>query len=129
MKKIAVVFVILSILLLLCGCDTYYFDYENLKETVQKIEIIDYDSFTREERLLKVLVESDRNQFLLELSQIEYHFFLGDPPTTKGYAIKLYYKNNDCEIITWAGTTKQGFIKCDKELFEEMLREYYPNRG
>lgn len=127
MKKIAVVFVILSILLLLCGCDTYYFDYENLKETVQKIEIIDYDSFTREERLLKVLVESDRNQFLLELSQIEYHFFLGDPPTTKGYAIKLNYKNNDCEIITWAGTTKQGFIKCDKELFEEMLREYYPN--
>ena len=57
MKKIAVVFVILSILLLLCGCDTYYFDYENLKETVQKIEIIDYDSFTREERLLSSRIE------------------------------------------------------------------------
>ena len=124
MKKIAVVFMILLMLLSLCSCSTYYFDYENLKGTVQKIEIIDYDSFTREERLLTVIAESDRNQFLMELSQIEYHFFLGDPPTTKGYAIKLIYQDDD-EIVTWAGTTKQGFIKCDKELFEEMLRKYY----
>ncbi len=90
MKKIAVVFMILLMLLSLCSCSTYYFDYENLKETVQKIEIIDYDSFTREERLLTVIAESDRNQFLMELSQIEYHFFLGRPANYK----RLCYKIN-----------------------------------
>lgn len=124
MKKVAVALVILLTLISLCGCK-YRFDYEELVKNVQKIEIIDYDSFSKEEKLLTIISKSDHNQFLLDLSQIEYNYFLGDPPTVKGYCIKLIYPNDDYEIITWAGTSKQGFIQCNKSLFDEMLQKYY----
>ena len=128
MKKVAAILVVVLLLFSLSGCDnTYHFDYDELKETVQKIEIIDYDALTKEERLLTVISESEQDQFLKDLSQIEFYHAFGDPDTPKGYSIKLIYNNYDYEIITWSGTTKNRFLNCVNKLFEEMLSKYYPN--
>ncbi len=125
-RAFLIVLVVLLILSSLCGCnDSYYFDYEDLKEKVQKIEIIDYNVNTQEEKLLTTIPESNQDQFLRDLSEIRYNFFLGAPSLVTGPCVKLIYKNNDYEIITWGGTSKDGRIQCPKEVFEEMLKKYY----
>ena len=124
-KALLMVIIVVLMLFSLCGCfDPYYFDYEDLKEKVQKIEIIDYDSDTQEEVLLVAISETEQDQLLLRLSELEYHYVLGDPLSPKGTCVKLNYKNNECEIISYAGSTHNGFIQCDKTLFEGMLKKY-----
>ncbi len=126
MKKLIALCLMLTLVLVsLTACDPYYFDYDDLKAKVQMIEIIDYNADTQEEKLLTVISESDQDQFLRDLSEIKYNFFYGPPALAMGPCIKLIYKNNDYEIITWAGSSKQLIINCPKEEFEEMLKKYY----
>ncbi len=128
MKKLAIVLVLLLILLSLCSCvREYHFNYEELKENVQKIEIIDFNSDNYEEQTLMVVSESDQDKLLLDLSQLDYYYYLGDPELGAGHCIKLFYKNNEVEIISWRDTSKQGFIKCNREKFDEMIQKYLDN--
>lgn len=127
MKRVAVVLVVVIMLISLCSCVKYYhFNYEDLINNVQTIEIIEYDANTNQEQLLAVISDENKEQFLLSLSQLEYHYRFGDPISPEGLCIKLTYNNSECEIINHAGSTNNGFIKCDKTLFEEMLQKYLP---
>lgn len=130
MKKIAIILALLLILLSLCSCvKEYHFDYKELKDTVQKIEIIDFNSTTYEECTLIVVSESDQDRLLLDLSQLEYHYYWGDPELASGHCLKLFYKNNEVEIISWSDTSKQGFIKCNREKFYDMIQKYLGNQN
>lgn len=124
MKKVAVALVILLTLISLCGCK-YRFDYEELVKNVQKIEIIEYNSETEEEKLLTTIAESVQKELLLDLSELDYSYFYGPPKWPDGRCIKLIYTNDSFEIISWYGTTKKQLIKCNQISFEEMLQKYY----
>lgn len=126
MKKVTVILVVLVMLITLCGCE-YSFNYEELSQNVQTIEIIDYSPLTEEETLLTVISESDRNAFLEDLSQLKYKLFYGQPEKPYGQCIKLIYTNGDIEIIGWRATTKRSTLSCDKDLFEKMLKKYSSN--
>lgn len=127
MKKVAIVLAVLLVLFSLCGCEnTYHFNYEQLQENVQTIEIIEYNAYTEEESVLLVISEAEQEQLLLDLSQLEYHYFLGAPYLETGKCLKLTYKDNDYEIVSWRGSTKDKRIKCNEKLFEEMIQKYLP---
>lgn len=127
MKKVAVLSVILTMLLLLCGCGSFnYFNYDDLINKVQSAEIIEYNSDTNEEQSLFIIPNSDLQLILQDLSQLEFRYtFLGSPELATGLCIKLNYKNNDCEIVTFLGTSKDKRIQCNQGRFEEMLQKYY----
>ena len=120
MKKVFVI--ILSVILLFClsACDPtyYYFDYNELTETVDRIELIRYDNSdakdyltVKEERLLsfdfekmeilQILPEEDEEDFLLSLAGEEVVFLVGgkymDSP--QGLCVRLVYENGDFEIF------------------------------
>ena len=124
MKKVAVVLILLLTLVSLCGCK-YRFDYEELVKNVQKIEIIEYNSETEEEKLLTTIAESVQKELLLDLSELDYSYFYGPPARPDGRCIKLIYYNDSFEIVSWYGTTKNRLINCNQISFEEMLRKYY----
>ena len=121
MKKVFII--ILSVILLFClsACDPtyYYFDYNELTETVDRIELIRYDNSNakeyltvKEERLLsfdfekmeilQILPEEDEEDFLLSLAGEEVVFLVGgrymDSP--QGLCVRLVYENGDFEIFT-----------------------------
>ena len=125
MKKVAVLSVILSMLLLLCGCGSFnYFNYDDLINKVQSAEIIEYNSDTNEEQSLFIIPNSDLQLILQDLSQLEFRYtFLGSPELATGLCIKLNYTNNDCEVVTFLGTSKDQRKQCNHERFEEIHRK------
>lgn len=126
MKKIAIILIVLVMLTILCGCE-YSFNYEELIQNVQTIEIIDYSPITEEETLLTVISESDRNALLMDLCQLKYRLYYGPPEKPYGQCLKFTYVDGNIEIVGWRATTEHSTISCDKVLFEEMLSKYYPN--
>ena len=128
MKKAAITLALLLVLVSLCGCkNEYHFDYEDLKEKVQKVEIVEYNSDTEEETLLSTISSSNQDQFLLDLSRLEYHFIWGTPIDPDGVCLKLIFKNGDSEIIGWCGTTKHKLILCNQEEFDTLVQNYLAN--
>ncbi len=125
MKKPMIVIILALCLISFCGCvENFYFDYESLQNNVESIEIIEYSSDTQKEVLLVSIGKAEQEQLLRRLSELEYFYVWGDPLSPEGICIKLNYKNNESEIVSYAGTTQNGFIKCDKTLFEDMLQNY-----
>lgn len=126
MKKVAAILVVVLLLFSLSGCE-YSFNYEELIQNVQTIEIIDYSPITEEETLLTVISESDKSLLLMDLCQLKYQLFYGPPEKPYGQCVKLTYVDGNIEIIGWRATTERSTISCDKVLFEEMLSKYCPN--
>ena len=130
MKKVTMCVCIFLLLLVLTACepDKFYFDYDELKESVVRVEYIYYDNpnattfneflANEQERLLpfdfekmevrEVLSDEKLDDFFKDLS--EYDFKMGwkhlDSP--QGDSIRIVYENGDFEVLCCAGKNWKG---------------------
>ena len=118
--------ILLSLIAILLFCvSTYscflehYYDYNDLIENVEKVEIINITDGRKE--VLKALSEEEMEEFFQDLSEIKYTTIAyGSKPEVSGIAVELYYKNGETEVFNWARRTST----CNKYEFAKMLEKY-----
>ena len=109
--------VFFAIILNLVACDPnrYYFNYEDLKNSVAKVELISYNN--NEARIIKnkkkllrfdfnkvyiieTLREESLDEFLMDLSKTLIFQYLKHSDSPVGICLRIIYNNNDFEIIS-----------------------------
>jgi hypothetical protein len=110
-----VFFMALFCIISLVGCaKSYYYDCKDMKETVEKVEIVEFvrlDDGASDITLLKTLSDEEVDVLLQELSLVEFTNIFGDPRGPLGITLKLYFKNESFQYINIRGTQefdKQG---------------------
>ena len=126
LKKVLVISLIFVMLFALTACDptTFYFDYDELKETVVRVEYIYYDNpnavileeyFVEDhDKLLsfdfdkmeirQVLSDEKLDDFLKELSELEFMMDWVHLDSPQGDSIRIVYDNGDFEILSCYGS-------------------------
>ena len=120
MKKTICFCLIFSFIVLLVGCTkSFYYDYEEMKDEIEKIEIINihqYDGTLYPDKdkdcdLLKILIGEEKDELLLDLSKIKITFFHGSPNYSPvGLCLKLYYEDQ-----TYGFMNHYTFFKFNKD--------------
>ena len=129
MKKILFLNVIMFLVLfLLGGCfldREYYFSYDELKNNVERVEIVEVPGGNLQSiTTLKSLDEEESDLILKELSEIQYMFCWGDPPSPNGICLNLYYADGTEEVIGWCGTSQNRNIECSESEFMGMIEQF-----
>ncbi|MCL2678350.1 MAG: hypothetical protein FWE85_04785 [Clostridiales bacterium] len=150
MKKKYMVTACLSILMLIStllftACiPSFRYDYEELKNEVVKIEIIDLgeniygggNDFESKISQLLITIEDEEviNDVVLDISKLVYKQLLfGDPMWHRGICIKLYYKGGGYEILSLymiarfdpAGKPVYSqFRSCSEKAFNALIEKY-----
>ncbi len=131
MKKILLfigLFLLTMIFLVSCSESPYL-----LKESVDEIESIEIVSADNslEFIVLKTLSEAEKEEFLVQFQEIQFHKYLGDPPGVHGRAIKINYRIGTYEMICYfsAEYVEDGEIQyrwrsCDEEKFDDLLDNF-----
>lgn len=136
-KKIGVIAIICVLFLLngLNGCvwdpPSYYFDYENLKGQIEKVEMINYENekpkkikkvseilpydFDKEE-VLETLPADKIDSFAIDLSEMGFLINSDSANAPVGICIKVTYKNGEFIIISWTLINDNGY--CFVEIFD-----------
>jgi len=128
-KKVA--FLFLFVVLVLTGCTKQSYSFINSVEEIERIEIVDAKN-SMEFTVIKTLSEEEKQTFLESFQKIEFaKYYIGDPMTVSGTAVKITYPDGDYEMIChyWAEYVKNGEIysvreSCDESEFRELLASY-----
>ena len=128
MKKTLFLNVVMALaLFFLGGCfldREYYFSYDELKNNVERVEIVEIEEWDLKNLVvLKSLDEEESDLILKELSEIRYTFLWGDPPEPNGICLKLYNADGTEDIISSFGTTV-GKVSCSESEFMEMIERF-----
>ena len=129
MKKALFLNVVMALaLFFLGGCfldREYYFSYDELKNNVERVEIVEIEEWDLKNLVvLKSLDEKESDLILQELSEIQYMFCWGDPPSPNGICLSLNYIDGTEEVIGWCGTSQNRNIKCSESEFMEMIERF-----
>jgi len=107
LKLIAIVFIFIAVIvafMIFLPNESYYYNYEEMKNNVIKIEIVDMFQNTSNVHnniiLLKALDDDEADRFLSELSETEFIIRSGTPHEMGGTSIMIYYNNGDIKIIS-----------------------------
>lgn len=131
MKKLFVsILVVLCFLLIGCNTDCYervYYNYDEMIAKVVKVEVVEV-SYEKGDKtaVLKTLDESEIDDFIYDLCQIEFFVPWGYPPLA-GTSFCVYYNDIDYEIINSSHNRINGLLtRCDRNEFEALINKYYP---
>ena len=122
MKKILFVGWVLFVLLYFTSCSEKTYALKNSVEQIESIEIVSAEN-SLEFTVTKTLSETEENDFLEKFQTIKFDsYFVGDPMSVNGNAVKITYQNGDYEMICyyWAEYVKNGevyFVRksCDEK--------------
>jgi hypothetical protein len=128
MKKI---FLIFFCLILLTGCSSKPYEFENPVDEIESIEIV-FAENSLEYTVVKTLSETEKNDFIEKFQKIEFdRYIIGDPMSVYGNAVKISYQNGDYEMVCycWADYVKNGEVyfrwkNCDEKEFNELLNSF-----
>lgn len=131
MKKILFVGWVLFVLLYFTSCSEKTYALKNSVEQIESIEIVSAEN-SLEFTVTKTLSETEENDFLEKFQTIKFDsYFVGDPMSVNGNAVKITYQNGDYEMICyyWAEYVKNGevyFVRksCDEKEFDELLNSF-----
>ena len=95
-------FLLIIVTIILTGCvSPIKYDYEYLRETVTKVEIINvthsYDYL--EYDVLKIIEEEKFDEFLKDFSNLEYYQLYSDRVELNGICIKIMYTDNSFDVF------------------------------
>lgn len=130
-KKISVICYFVLLLIIIAGCSRKIpFPFHQQNDHISRIEIVDAESCF-EYTVLKSLSNSEMNEFLLQLKEIDFYTFIGSPMEMQGNAVKITYTDGNYEMISSNSVkyVKDGIVKhatwqCDKESFDELISMY-----
>lgn len=131
MRKMLFIAPFLLVLLVFAGCGAKTYLLKNSVDEIESIEIVSAENslnFT----VIKALSEIEKNDFLEQLLVIKFDsYYVGDPMSINGTAVKITYQNGDYEMIChyWAEYVKNGevyFVRksCDEEDFNKLLNNF-----
>lgn len=131
MKKILFVTLLLPILLTFTGCNKKTYSFQSSVDEIENIEIVEAEN-SLEFTITKTLSETEISNFLEQFKTIKFNsYYVGDPMSVNGNAVKITYQNGDYEMICyyWAEYVKNGevyFIRksCDEKDFNELLNSF-----
>lgn len=131
MKKLLFVSLILVILLSLTGCGKKTYEFKNSVDKIESIEIVSAKN-SLEYTVIKTLSKTEKIEFIEEFQTIKFSsYFVGDPMSVNGSAVKISYQNGDYEMVCyyWAEYVKNGEVysvrkSCDKKEFNELLNSF-----
>lgn len=132
MKRIllpVVLFLLMFITLTGCSGDLYSFS-ESIDE-IESIELVkaeDSLDFT----VKKTLSEKEKNNFIEQFQKINFtDYYIGDPMSVAGNAIKITYRTGNYEMIChyWSEYVKDGVIyyrwkSCGEDEFNELFNNF-----
>ena len=133
---ISIIILLLFIVIVTLFFNSYFYDYEELKNNVVKIEIVEVDYLHWEKyeiELIKELNSEETDKLLSELSKIEFIYPFGSPYELRGICIYIQYNNNEFELLSWRGTVfydengnnRGRFHRiCSEEEWEALLSEF-----
>lgn len=106
----------------------------SFKKTVDEIESIEIVSAKNslDFTVVKKLSETEQEDFLEKFQAIEFeNYYVGDPMSVSGDAVKITYQNGDYEMICyyWSEFVESGevyFVKksCDEQKFNDLLSSF-----
>lgn len=131
MKRLLFSGCIFLILLLLTGCGENMYELQNPVSKIESIEIISAEN-SLEFTVIKTLSETEKNDFIEKFQMIKFDsYFVGDPMSVYGNAVKITYQDGDYEMICyyWAEYVKNGevyFVRksCNEKEFNELLNSF-----
>ena len=119
--------VIVLALLFFGGCfldKARYFSYDELKNNVERVEIVEVPTDSQSITILKSLDEEESDLILKELSEIRYTYIWNDPPDIpSGICLRLYNIDGTVDLIGIYGTTIDR-ICCSESEFMEMIEQF-----
>ena len=132
MKKF-LLFISLSslIMIFLTSCSAKPYSFKEPIDEIESIEIVSAEN-SLEFTVTKTLSETEKEDFLEQFQMIKfYSYFVGDPMSVNGDAVKITYQNGDYEMICyyWAEYVKNGEVyfvqkSCDEKDFNELLNSF-----
>ena len=132
MNRILSVLGVFLALLFLAGCNSERYEFKLPVEEIEKIEIVSAKSSTSYS-VKKTLSEHEKREFIDKFQTIKFDkYYIGDPMSVSGTAVRIEYQNGDYEIIChyWAEYVKNGHIyyikkSCDEKEFNKLLNQFY----
>ena len=129
--------IIFVLVISLVGCvRNYYYNYEDLKEVVEEVEIIEITNQGKtieDFKFIRKLSDEEKDEFMQDLAKIEFVYPFGDPYDFKdGIAFKISYVNQEYEIISELTTKRYKdeeeiswrMRNCSKEEFDNLISKY-----
>ena len=132
MKKVVFIMLFLFTLLIFNGCSEKTYVLSRSVNEIECVEIVLAEN-SFEYEVVKTLSEAEKDSFLEQLLTIEFdRYYIGDPMSINGTAIKITYQNGDYEMIChyWAEYVRDGEAysirrSCDVDEFNELLNNFY----
>ena len=133
-KNILLFTTLMCISLIISGCSKKFtFESDELKNDINKVEILFYSSPSDSELLVTIEEKNDLEDFINEFSKIKLTITYGAPGNIDGYCIKLIYNNNNYYLITNNHLEfrdennkliKENRIKSDVNQFEDLINKF-----
>ena len=131
MRKILSTALVLFVLLIFTGCSQKTYLFKNSVDEIETIEIVSAES-SLEFTVIKTLSETEKNDFLEQFQVMKFDsYYLGDPMSISGNAVKITYQNGNYEMICyyWAEYVENGEVysvrkKCDEDDFNKLLNNF-----
>ncbi|MBE6649625.1 MAG: hypothetical protein E7614_08960 [Ruminococcaceae bacterium] len=136
MKKFLSIALFLCILLFFTACGTKPYSFEKSIDEIQSVEIV-FAKSSLDFTVIKTLSETEKNVFFEQYQEIGFHrYYIGDPMSIYGDAIKITYQNGDYEMIChyWSEYVEDGRIhfgwkNCNEEEFNKLLNKFLSEDG
>ncbi len=132
MKKILLFIILASLVLLsLTGCDAKSYSFKKTIDEIESIEIVSAEN-SLEYTVVKTISETKKVDFLEQFQAIQFRsYYVGDPMSVSGNAVKITYRNGDYEMIChyWAEYVKNGEVysvrkNCDEKVFNNLIKPF-----
>ena len=131
MKRLLFITSLLLALLVVTGCSEKAYLLKNPIDEIESIEIVLAEN-SLEFTVTKTLSETEKDSFLEQFQKMNFNsYYIGDPMSVNGNAVKITYQNGDYEMICyyWAEYVKNGEIyyvrkSCNEEDFNELLNSF-----
>ena len=99
MRKILFVSLVLLVLFSFTGCKEETYAFKKTVNEIERVEIVsakNSSAFT----VIKTLSETEKNDFIERFQTIKFNnYFIGDPMSVSGNAVKITYQNEDYEMV------------------------------
>lgn len=128
MKRIFVLILLVSAFMSCTSCSENTYPFEESAEEIEHVEIVSAET-SLDFTVLKALSEAEKNDFLERFRAIPFRtYYIGDPMSVNGTAVKITYYNGDYEMIChyWAESVSDGEThpvrrSCDEKVFHELI--------
>ena len=122
---ILLLFVFIMMFFVGCKPKTMYWNYEELKAKVVKVEVV-YAHYIDPYDVLEEMDESEIDEFLYDLSKIKYTYTwaISNKVEVMGISFCLHFNDGDKEVIGSNATTSEQ-AGCSEEEFDALVDKYY----